>query len=571
MIDKSYELIYLKSRDQIIEGLKAEVKAVPAKIADELDFYPEELRSFMGLTLMGKPIKWRFRGNNADIFEISIELKIPGSTDPATIDDFILKDTWFDVLSTQHKLQMDAMKSGNVPGEWIPSEGDPEIEVRSEEEYEEENESDDIPEDDEFEEDALVYIKTAADMGISNADFRAGAFTGSEYYPESLRPHAGQVLHLEVAEYYTEVEHIMHKHNRLDIMVPILNSSITINIPCEEESDSETLLFDYKNWISLFVTVIETSGSHLSELIGTIDYLKSIGASEPIIRHAVVDEASPATTTCCRLAHTKIDNTPEIGTEFIGILAGHKELGISETEFYCKTFKGSDKYPNEIMHLAGTALPAFLIDKEYAIVSVGNTQYDVLSCFIKSIDDTVTVKATLKEAKEWHELGEFNINTVNDRLETKEAFIFITYPEVSSRIKSGLPNGTSVSFITMLKEFVHISRLTLALIDCGIASDFIIITDFLKNISAVKIPINLLDNLMFYQIESKMQVRAIDTDGAYNSNIVDISYLDDTPEDEYLKEFADDEFASDMNSGSGLKRTIINQYPSATFIELRRI
>jgi len=575
----SYELFYLKSRDQVIDAFPDNIKSSQQKIQDELDFYPEKLRPFMGLTLSGKPISWRYKSNGANIFDITLVLQVPGHSDaPAEEVVFSLKDTWFDALDKTHQAVMTAMITSNNAGIVIPDTrplAGPVSEPEDDDEY---YATEEVENYDGFEESAMVYLKTVKDMGISPENFQTGNFTGSQYYPEELRAYAGQVLNVNIEEYFESIDD-SDDMERLNHMTFTLAPGVTctVDIPVEEDKDAENpgvLLFDYKNWISLFADILEAGGPILNELVEAMKYLESMGMkadnTEELCKE-VKEHKSEADACCCVPVASKASNS--FGEEFLGILMGYKEMGITEKEFYCKTFPMALKYPNEIMHMAGTIVPAVLIDSELAIVTIEGKQWDIPAKFVCSIEGSAGSYTPDKEDDEWSSLAVFDKNNIgHEVLAGKvEDFMFVKYPEVSSRIKARSFSESSANLISLLKGFVNIARLILALVDRGMASDFIIVTDFIKGIASFKLPVDLLDNLMFFQIDSKMELYVVSyEDKVVAGDKVDINFADDTPEDMYLKEFSD-EFDNDMNSGSGLRRLVLSQYPTATIVEFRKI
>jgi len=582
-----FDLFYLKSRDEIIESMPENVKADKQKIQDELDFYPEKLRPFMGLTLEGKPVSWRYKGNNTDIFDIALKLKVPNRSDiPVEELSFTLKSSWFESMSPKHTKVMADMAAGGTMGVFIPEEIPSSTEP--EEEYEVEETEEETEEYTGFEERCILYLKTAKDMGITEENFRSGNFTCNQYYPESLRAYAGAVLTVKIVESFEDIDSdTKRKTNHIEFIIGDSHSPITIDIPITEDrelEDLEVLLFDYKNWISMFADIIEASGPVISDLIDAMKYLESMGVkvqkTEGVtdMKEETKDIASSgdntnieSVDTNCTEKEYNVVKPKEYGMEFLGILKGPKELGITEEEFYCKSFKNANLYPNDVMHLASGVFTAFLIDDDFGIITVDNIQYDVPSIFIMAIDSP----NESSNDDPWNELSIFDKNNIGKEViaGTVDDFMFVKYPDVSARIKAKRPDRSSAFLISLLSGFVHMARLTLSLLDKGIRSDFIILTDFVKDISAVKLPVDVLDNLMFFQIDNKMEIYVVayeDGTQTPNGSKVDISYADNTPEDEYLMELSD-EFEADMNSGSGLRRLILDQHPGASIIELRRI
>lgn len=564
-------LIYLKDRDQIVASLPEQVRRDDKRIQDELDFYPVELKGFMGMTVEGIPGAWRYRGDNGNIFDVSLSLTSATDRKPnGKFEIFTLKDTWFDCLNPEHKKMM-IDRIGRGLGEQHVSMDEPrEVDAEpSSNELASDNIDDEFEEEEygedeysaEFEEDALVYLKTPAEMNISEEAFRESRFVASQYYPEGLRAHVGKTLSVIVRKYYSESDsddmsaEIIQRNELRFRISDSYEEDIYVFIPIDmSEIDNENpsvLMFDYKNWLSLFTEIVDAIGLNLSELVNVNRLLHRIGADS-----TVVETSYSSTAACSKPAESRKDG--------IYVLATYKHLGVSEEQFYAKSFGSAGRYPDKLISQAGTVVEAQIIDKDTALIMLDKTPYEIYSGFLFPVD--------WKDAKDQDDDAFLGLEEFGSKVkESKKEFSFIKCPDLKSRVVLLNDKSKLSDVIAHLSSALVLKRYSVELYLHGVVSDFIVVTGFKEGSTEITLPLWMLDLLMFHE-DTRMFEKAIVLDSMGTA----ICAVGDSDMDISLTEEVSvfDDGASDISEelfiGPAIHTTIKGRNETAGFVKLSR-
>ena len=563
-------LIYLKDRDQIVASLPEQVRRDDKRIQDELDFYPVELKGFMGMTVEGIPGAWRYRGDNGNIFDVSLSLTSATDRKPnGKFEIFTLKDTWFDCLNPEHKKMMLDRIGRGLGEQHIPvvesGEADamPPADGLSPDNIDDEFEEEEYGEDEysaEFEEDALVYLKTPAEMNISEDAFREGRFVASQYYPEALRYYVGKTLPVTVKKFYTETDRgdgsaEVIQRNEISFEVSAVSEDIVVLIPVDmSEIDGENpsvLMFDYKNWLSLFTEIVEATGPNLSELVNVNRLLHRIGADS-----TVVETSYSGTAACSKPVESRKDG--------IYVLATYKHLGVSEEQFYAKSFGSAGRYPDKLISQAGTVVEAQIIDKDTALIMLDKVPYEIYTGFLFPIDCKLEKD---QDNDAFMGLEEFGAKVK----EAKKEFSFIKCPDLKSRVVLLNDKSKLSDVIAHLSSALVLKRYSVELYLHGVTSDFIVVTGFKEGATEITLPLWMLDLLMFHE-DTRMFEKAIVLDSmgtaicAVGDSDMDVSL---TGEVSVFDDGASD-ISEELFIGPAIHTTIKGRNETAGFVKLSR-